>query len=474
MKLRTTLILLAVLAVVGGAWWLTRGLTDAPPEEPADTTPEPTALFPEGTLDLAKIDRFDIVRPDGSHTTFTKNRGRWWITYPVWFSADDTTVRQLLQSVAALRDLGPAEPGGEANPTATISLYGDGDTRVILFDDTLGGGLGRVRVDNRGPRLVGDVLHDFLKRYDPVDLLSNQLNLPNAYNTLAFTLTTRDDRIEFRQHDGRWFIDDTYGQPVLDEPVEGCIDIAGYLNIPNATKIERFVPVAVANNNPTAYGLDDPEARVRIDYFYNAGDGQTRSATLTIGAPADPERNSYYAAVSEPGQPGSAVFVLPAEFSIVLSKTMTDFIDPRVYSITPAQVGRVELLGAWSLPLADERGSLIDPRRARSGSYAELRSVLEPLLSARSRDYQNYWETRGRWREAARLRIVPTLGGEPELVTFFKPAPPSDTAAQEPGDTDYLALREHESVGMRIPAELVEALIEVGDLDLPFEAAVRE
>ena len=475
MKLRTTLILLIVLTLIGGAWWLTRGLGDAPATDPGVTDPKPIALFPQDTLDVAKIDCFEITRPGKDTAVFTRTRGRWQLTEPVVFGADASTVNQLLQSIAALRDLGPAQTDGRtASPIATVTLHGDGEPRQLYFQETVGGGLAIIRVGAAEPRLIDDILHGFFRRYDPVDLLSKQLATPNAYNTDSVIIYSREGETRLDHADGQWVLNEDPGQLALSEPVEGCIDVAGYLNIPNATKIEAFIPLSQSTTHPAAYGLDPASARIRIAYRYRTTDGQNRQTTLSIGAPVDAQGNSYYAMLSAPDQASAVVFVLSAEFSIVLAKEADDFRDPRVFSLLPIQAERIELLGVWSLPLTDERGNLLDPRRARPISLAALREALTPLLSARSRDYVSDWQNTGRWEPTARVRVTPTLGGEPELVTFYRQLLPDESADTEPGDERYLAVRDQESVGMLIATDVVDAILALRDLELPFEASVED
>lgn len=475
MKLRTTLILLVVLAVVAGAWWMTRGLGGMPMQDPDPPKPEVVALFAQTPVDVSAIERFVITRPGKDEAVFVRTRGRWRIISPVVFNADAGTISQLLQSVAALRDLGPAESAPGNNPRAILTLHGEGEPRVVTFGRSLGGGLAQVQVDSGETRLVDNILHDFFDRYDPVDLLSKQLTLPTAYNTDTFAVQTLEGDTRLVRDDDRWLIDGDPSQPALSEPVPGYADIEGYLNIPNATKLERFVPLAEGIANPAAYGLSAETARVRIDYDYRDARGQERVATLSIGAPADPAGASYYATVTEPGQAASVVFVLPADYAIVLGKPADAFRDPRVFLAPLDEVERlvVEPDGhtGWWLGLTDARGSILAPGRASGAGVDRLRGALEGLIAQRAQGYVELATLDGGWGNPMRITLQPTHGREPEVVTIYFP-----DAAADPQDpttmTQCLVACPGRSFGLLIDRAAVEDLLGVRELDLPFEEVV--
>lgn len=468
MNARTTAVLVLVLLAVGAAWWFTRGQTASPPPPPPGAGDDTAPFIAAGTLQPERIERVEIERPRHNPVVLERTRGRWRMTQPVVFDADGRTVEQLITTLSALADLGPAEPDalGDTSET-TLTLYErGGETYTFGFGPRLGGGIAPIASGDAEPRLVADRLHDFFERYDPTDLLSKQLATPSAFATTAFTVTTPGGTVNLTEGDGRWHINNDPAQPALGEPIAGYIDIAGYLNIPNATPIERFVTGPIKDLAP--YGLTRP--LIRIDYESLKPDGTATTTALLIGSPTDSTATAYFASYQTEYQRQPVVFVLPAEFSIVMAKSADDFRDPRVFRTPPVEIDLVAFGSEWSLALTDDRGSIIAPRRATFGDAALLRDRLAGLLEATAVGYINVIMLESTGEPPITVTVTPTLGRPAEVVTFHDIADLPDIANDE-GTPYCVAVREGESIGLIIPYSAVERFGDIETMDLPIERA---
>ncbi|MFI4860200.1 MAG: DUF4340 domain-containing protein [Phycisphaerales bacterium JB063] len=458
MNLRTTLVLLIVLAAVAGAWWLTRAL----PDNPAPTTNtqnEPTPLFPPGTLKPQQVTRLEITQPGKPTVALEQHRGRWRMTQPLAFNADNKTINQLLSTLAAYADLGPAPaaaPDG-SDAIAQLTLTQNNNTQTLRLGPRVGGGMAPLQHNDHPPRLVADTLHGFFERYDPTDLLDKQLQTPTAYQTSRLTITTPQHTTHLQQINDRWYLNADTTQPALDTPVPGYVDVPGYLNIPNANPIDRFVISQSQDLAP--YGLNRPS--VRIDYESPNPDDTTTASTLLVGSPTDARRTHYFATYFQQGETRSPVFVLPAEFSIVLAKTPDDFRDPRLFTLAPTDLQTLTLetpgQPAWSLDLTDEQGSLLAPARSIAGDAAQRRETIAALCQATAQGYLNPSDIPADPHPPITLTLTPTLDRPAQRVTLYTwdsaPALLDDAREQH-----LIAIREGETQGLRIPQSLLDQL----------------
>ncbi|MEM9414483.1 MAG: DUF4340 domain-containing protein [Planctomycetota bacterium] len=460
MNLRTTLVLFIVLLAVGAAWWLTRSLPDTPaPTE--NTADEPKTIFPADSLRPQRIDRIEITQTNKPPVVLEQERGHWRMVEPIRFDADAKIVNQLITTLAAFADLGPA-PGAAidgSDAIAQLALTGKDTEHTVRLGPRVGGGMGALQRDGQTPRLVNDTLHGFFERYDPTDLLSKQLATPSAYSTSRFTITTPQSNTRLQRIDEQWYIDADTAQPALSEPVDGYPDVAGYLNIPNANPIERFV--IQTGDDLAPYGLAQPS--VRIDYEVPGSDGQTKSSSLLIGSPTDAQNTSYFATYFQEGDLRPVVFVLPAEFSIVMAKSADDFRDPRLFTTPPLEIERIDVQGEdnWTLHLTDDRGSIITPARSISGDAARLRERVAALAGATAKGYMSPADVEDEPYPPVTITVVPTLGRPAERVTFYY----WDSTPQlenEDGELHVIAVREGETVGMLIPWRVFEQFGELG------------
>lgn len=463
MNPRTTLILVVLLAAIGGAWWLTRGQADAPPPPLGGMPDDPVALFDAGEFEAQRITSITITRPGRAPVVIEKQRGRWRMTRPVAFAADDRTVTQFLQTIASYADLGETEQGSR-EPQAEVTLDRTaGQPLTLKFGQRVGGGMARLTVGEQPARLVEGRIHDFLERFDPTDLLSKKLEAPSGYTTTAFTVTTPDGSTRLEQADGLWFIDGDPAQPALSEPVPGYIDVDGYLNIPNATSIERFEPLP--NAPRSAYGLDRP--RVRIDYDATDTTGEPFRGTLLIGGPADTQGTLYYATYFRDGDANPVVFVLPADFSVVMAQPTDRFRDPRLFTLAPEQLDRIVVDGDWVLTLTDEEGSIIGPGRTLDRTTTALRDRVTIIAEASAHGYGTV-NPQAFTNGIFSITLHPIGGGAPQRVRLYPPHA-YKTEATDPDRRDYLAVREGESVGLLIPVEVLQALSDLEVMDIPLE-----
>ena len=464
MNLRTTAILLLIFAAIGAAWWITRGSTHAPADNPA-TTPANTPLIAEGLIRAEQVRAIQITRPGHVPVHLTNLRGRWRMTQPVAFDADAYTTAQLVQALLAFADLGEAQvdtgPGfGE------ITLHTDDHALVLTFGQRIGGGIAKLQVNQAPPRLVGDRIHTLLENLNPVDLLTKQLATPSPFITHAFTVTTPQGTTRLEQTRDRWAIDGDPAQPALNEHVPGYVDVTGYLNTPNATPITRFVPLPTAGLS--AYGLDRP--RVRVDYETDppdSPDAPDARSTLLIGGPETLEATHYYAAYTREDETQPVVFVLPAAFSISLAQTTDHFRDPRLTRLLPTEIGHISVPGAWAATLTDLQGSLLAPTRPLRGDLATLRDTVTACLTATAHGYRLPAPAEAGWAEPITLRWSRTNHSKAQFVTVYRADTGLPELTGEDGTPYCLVVNAGETYGRLIPASIIDALLAIPDLELP-------
>lgn len=145
MNTRNTLILLAILLVLGG-YVIWSGQNGNETDEVTDTPPPPVPLFPD--LDAAAVQAVTVSSSGGESVRLTQTDGTWNIVAPVTEAADQLAVTQAITSLVALnvsRVITPTEQGlapyGLETPAYTIELAGaDGVlTRLALGDQNPAG-----------------------------------------------------------------------------------------------------------------------------------------------------------------------------------------------------------------------------------------------------------------------------------------------------------------------------------------------
>ncbi|MBI3091193.1 MAG: DUF4340 domain-containing protein [Candidatus Tectomicrobia bacterium] len=281
MKLRTTLILLALVVLVGLALFLLSG-SEEPPRPGSVGLNAP--LFPSFTsAGAAKI----ALQRGAEETVLEKRAGGWWIAKPLEFQADAEAVQKLLEKVAQLKPVEVISTNPEKHALFQVD---DGGLRVTIRD-AAGAVLAGFILGKRGSDFAGTyvrrdqgrevllapevLIYSFDKkptswrdltifRFDPGGV--QQLSLDDG---VARIMVGRDDA-------GSWRLREPQEEPADKAAVDGLLERLAKLRaagIDDAASLE-------------AAGLLAPSSTIEVA----TAEGQ--NFTLQIGKAVD-ERQTY-------------------------------------------------------------------------------------------------------------------------------------------------------------------------------------
>lgn len=139
MKIRTTIILLVVLALLGGyLYW-----SGEAEEEPATDTAETTSSIPVVEVDASAVTAIEVRGAAGEPMRIEQEGGDWNITAPASSPADVLEVTRVITDLAGLtatRIITPTDsdlaPYGLNNPAHEIVLEGEAGTLATLHIGT--------------------------------------------------------------------------------------------------------------------------------------------------------------------------------------------------------------------------------------------------------------------------------------------------------------------------------------------------
>lgn len=446
MNAKTTIALLVLLLAIGGAAWLL-GRPDPATHNPrpADTLNRQQLLSPE-VINLKRLDRIEITR-NGKAYVFNNTDTGWRMTSPANAPVNPAAITELTTNLAALSYV-PGENDEQAtgpDPVAgpAITLDAQGRRITLVAGETLGGGYCRVTLqqNEKQTRHTTEVaLHHLLTKLDLTALLANRLDTPTALTAQRVEINSEAGRVVLRREASRWYLGESgTDQRALSTFIDGFTSVPGYLNIPLAADVLRYLPLET--DNPAAYGLDQPRAVVRYTLTGSGEAGEARTAELRVGSPADNEKKTYFVSYRGPDSDRPVYAVMPWDFAAVLAKSADDFRDPRVMEIQPGLIGQVRGQGyqqLFSVP-NDDSPDLYDVKEALKGLY-DVRSE----KYARTEDVDSAIPI-------VELRLTSRLNDELLVIRAY----------DDPNsETHKWVVRDREAVALYIPEAVLKAFFE--------------
>ncbi len=415
MNYKTTLILLILLAVVGGYFYFAEfgkvSSYEVHQQKQKQTNDQPEGELVFTDLDADTIDRITIERGQNS-VTLTKEADNWFQTEPVRFPLDSHAPNNITYNLANLRYVERVSPDDEDAPTpeqmgldtprATLSFHhGDNDTTLKLGKHTLGGHA-YIQIDGKPDAyIVENNLHGAALDQNVEDWRSRSLDLPDAAEaTSADLFLTSADNIHLQKKDGKWQIDSKISHRVSQAAIQQWFSSLGGI------WINDFV-----EDNPqnlALYGLDADYMRLQI-VEPGANDTEIKH-TLYIGGD-DLEGKNRYAAISTTDDPIGVIFTVNAATIDSLMKTQMDFCDPQAVPAETYDVREltVEKNGRTTLHLIrDLQAGYVfgDPAPGYNADYIASQDMVQNLCELQSTEYVTDLSTLGTPTATVRIKLA--------------------------------------------------------------------
>lgn len=336
MNSRTTVLLLLVLAALGGAAWFLRPTGDVDPWAKQVTdmqdTQHPTLLATLG-LNASRITRVSFASAGKPELTIARMGDAWQLAQPFQLALKPAQVDALLLlPLTETRVLG-AEASLTDRAQGRVEIT-TADGRVVRLDlaQPQGAGVGSLRSGDKAWR-VSTHLHDLLADLPPLASLVNpQLDLPPAGRLAKLTVTSGHSSLRvMRGKDGAQtgFTLDLPGAPRANAEA-----VALYCE--ELRKL-RIVEIPQETASDAAFGFDKSPVTAVLE---ETGGGKTK---LEVGGPTSPDLKRYFIRLTPPA---GAPFVAAVETALVtaLPQGADFFRDWRVSSMKAQDVRRLEIV----------------------------------------------------------------------------------------------------------------------------------
>lgn len=469
MNIKTTLVLVACLALAIAGLLLTRGGAGDGGGDKTDTdtpTNEPPIL---GVNELGPELQSIQMQHAGQSLRLERAAGRWHIVSPNRFPANTRAIDEVLSILAGLSGQTTPTPPSRTDPNpqspAVVLGYADRQTSLYL-GDRLGNGRAQLRVvrDNRMLACnVSDALHDLFDAFDPRLLYAKSIDAPLLAQTRRIEFEIDGKTSTLTQEDGRWWI--VYGasrERALEEQLPEFAGLSTYFKLLDRVEIVEHVDHH-STRGLGAYGLERPLIQTRLIPFDADPENPEAGWTLRVGVPADNDDltgtpDQYrYVSFGRSGEPHPPVFKVATPIALALGQEATRFRDPRMITTPPTLIEsivithpdktlhQITFMSDGTARLSRNNTNAIDiPRRAAEG-------LTKALHEARASAYPGYEPDT--MNPLISIEVRPRLGGTTEQLAVFND-PESD-----PNQPTALVRRGNEPVVIRIDFSAVAPLL---------------
>jgi len=235
MNFKTTIVLIALLAVAGAVLLFTRDRGGEQATTTTDTKATPQKVFAD--VQANDVTKLAITPADGKKLVVAKTGGKWQMTEPVNAPAEAFEVDGLVRAVAGIESRGEvsektadAKATGLASPKYTLDLTAGGkDYTLLVGDKTAVGDNLYVQRKDKGETLV--VAADLLEKFDKQPIDYRDKKLVNDYSTAAvnqITITKPDGKIVLTKSGADWKITEPTAMPAEKADVDNIVfDLTG-------------------------------------------------------------------------------------------------------------------------------------------------------------------------------------------------------------------------------------------------------
>ena len=330
MGTKKLLIAAIVLAALSGLLWWSNKHPDWGKDKSKDEAETPVLL---NVSDVA-LDRIDIHKKDGSEVTLQRSAGKWNITAPAPYPADQDAVASITSTLSPVNadSVVDEKPGdvtkyGLANPTVTVSLHEKGgrSDQLSFGDDVPGASLVYARVS--GNPKVYAVASSLKTSFDKSlnDLRDKRLLTFDQGQLTRINLIAGKSDIEFgKNNQSEWTIvqpqpyraDNFQVEELLRKLSESKMDLAA-----SATDNEKA---------QHAFASGKPVATVKLT-------DSTGTQTLEVRKDGD----DYFGKSSVV----TGAYKLSADLGKQLEKPLDDFRNKKIFDFGFSDPNRVEIQG---------------------------------------------------------------------------------------------------------------------------------
>jgi hypothetical protein len=329
MNFKTTITLLILLAIGGGALYLARGKSETPVAPPSEAH----------LLDISSgdVSHLAITTDDGQHIIAEKSNGKWQLTEPVKTPAEESTVSSVIETISSLQSRGQVDlaSAGVSQPHFKVELTAKNNKTINLDigDRSAAGDNLYVRVNNGDkaeviPAALYDQLDKPLKSWRREKLFD-----VGSPEIKQLRIATTQQTLTLQKEGENWKITQPTSMPVETSEVS---DIAI-----SAANLRATDFISENSSDAKRYGLDQPAVTVSFSTQSPTTQPSTQPSFTTVqfGRFDDVMRKNVYAMSSE--APGIVTVAASAVDSF--RKTPLDLRDKNLLSVDPAHVTQIKI-----------------------------------------------------------------------------------------------------------------------------------
>ncbi len=476
MSFKTTIALLAVLFVVA-AHFVALELWVRPGREAESDRDAGQMLIAADAVPAEDVTGIELRR--GERTVkLERRRDGWMQVEPVRFAVEEEAVLRLIGAAGEIRVHRTFEPGmGDAPPRSELGLdppratlrlqwatTGEQMREIIVhLGDRLTDGRGFATLEGEARAfLVSGRMLDRVLRADPRQWRPQRLGdlgIPAARHASMLALADRRRQILLQRDGDAWRF--AGGDPAESERIDRMLERLAEMEIGEYLSDD---PAALSG-----YGLDRPWRTVQIRRPSPALTGPDEDVVLTlrIGDEAAGSADGYYASFSEGEQPSPVVFRL--------SRSQVERLDIEPDQMRDPELVRMPLTSVARLRWADEDSEPVSI--TRDGDYwhftegdpgfqpgnRQVFRLVSALLTAEAEAYHD--APRPEQSPVRTLTVAGTMDDELEKIEFYRvpdeagrdetelPMPVAPGIEQMDADTQWLAYRQDERVGLLVARE---------------------
>ncbi len=426
MKPRNLVIAAAVLAVLAGLVYYSK---QHPPSTSTTATPASPKLV---DIPEKNVQSIDIKKKDGSSVTLQREAGKWAITAPEKWKADQDSATSLFSSLSPVSADSVVEDNasdlqkyGLTTPSLTVTVHtNNGKSDELVFgDDVPAGSLVYARV-NQSPKVYAvatSVKSSFDKSAN--DLRDKRLLTFDTNKLTLVDLSSGKSNIEFgKNNQNDWQIikpqpyraDSFQVEELLRKLGDAKMDLSGTGN--DAKKADA------------AYAAGSPAGNVKVS---------DASGTQTLDVRKN--KDDYYAKSSVV----AGIYKIPSDVGKALDKSLDDFRNKKIFDFGFSDPTKIEIQNGSSDKVLTRSGTdwKINGKTMDSGSVQSFIDKVRDLSAAK-------FVTSGFTTPTVTVSVTSNDGKRNEKAEFAKTS------------DGYIARRENEPALYQLDAKSVNDILE--------------